>query len=243
MVRKLILVLVVVVASIVGCGGAVHAPSSGAGPTIDTPRLRTMPQPGVSYIGVIGDAYSVGSRSLGTDRDAWPALAAEQLRNQGVHIKPSIAASPTSGYVHHGAGSRFFFDLVGRVVGKNQKLVILFGSARDITVLPNGDKLAQWVKSTLEAVKKAAPSARILVIGPAVVQYEPAAEVLQVRDIIRGQAEAGGAAFVDPLAERWFADSPDLVRMQGDRPNAAGQEFIAARIAPLIAEQLRTSAS
>ena len=229
--------LFVVLATIVGCGGPVLEHDA----EHQNPGLKAKPRPGVEYVAIIGDAYSVGARAQGTDPDAWPMVMTDVLREQGVFIKPTIAASQTSGYVHHGLGSEFFYDSVGRVVGKNQRLVILSGSARDVTVLPDSAKLTLWVGNTLAAARKAASRARIVVIGPAVMNYEPSPEVLQVRDIVKTQAEAAGTVFVDPIAERWFDHGTEMIRLQGDRPNAIGQTFIAERIAPLIASELRAA--
>jgi hypothetical protein len=62
--------------------------------------------------------------------------------------------------------------------------------------------------------------------------------MLVARDIVKAQAEAIGATFVDPIAERWFVARPDLIGADGDHPNDAGHVYLAEKIGPLIAQQL-----
>ena len=44
--------------------------------------------------------------------------------------------------------------------------------------------------------------------------------------------------FVDPIAEGWFVGRPDLIGADGIHPTDAGHAYMAARIAPLIYDQL-----
>ena len=41
-----------------------------------------------------------------------------------------------------------------------------------------------------------------------------------------------GAAFVDPIAERWFVGQPGLIGADGVHPTDAGHEYMADKIAP-----------
>lgn len=215
------------------CGGeqpaAVH--------TNPPPRpLEATPEPGVDYIAIIGDGFSVGSKGSGGDPDAWPSLIGPLLHRQGHVIQANTSAASTYGYIPRGPEGRKFHDIAPRVVGRNTDLVVLFGAARDKTMLPDGARLASLVSLTMQRVQTIAPNARLFVIGPTVMGPQPPNEVMQVRDIVREQALAHGAAFVDPLAEGWFT-SQELANGKG-RPNPAGQKFLAEKIAPLIAEQL-----
>ena len=55
-------------------------------------------------------------------------------------------------------------------------------------------------------------------------------------------AAAVNASFVDPIAERWFIDQPNLLGGPRAAPTDAGHAYLAAKIAPLIAQQLQVSA-
>ena len=46
------------------------------------------------------------------------------------------------------------------------------------------------------------------------------------------------SVFIDPLAEGWFVGRPDLIGSDGVHPNDAGHAYLAAKIAPLIRNQL-----
>lgn len=200
------------------------------------PPLEATPEPGVDYIAIIGDGFSVGSKGSGGDPDAWPSLIRPLLHRQGHVVQASTSAASSYGYIPRGPEGRKFHDIAPRVVGKNTDVVVLFGAARDKTMLPDGARLASLVSLTMQRVQDLAPNARLLVIGPAVMGPQPPNDILQVRDIVREQAQAHRATFVDPLAEGWFT-SQELANDKG-RPNAAGQILLAEKIAPLIAGQL-----
>ncbi|CFS38985.1 Conserved protein of uncharacterised function%2C possibly exported [Mycobacterium tuberculosis] len=44
--------------------------------------------------------------------------------------------------------------------------------------------------------------------------------------------------FVDPIADHWFVDRPELIGADGVHPNDAGHEYLADKIAPLISMEL-----
>jgi lysophospholipase L1-like esterase len=229
-------ILLAVVAVTSGCGGNQPAASR-----VELPVLSVSPNPNVSFVGIIGDAYTSGLPSGGNSPSAWPALVAAQLKSQGVVIRPHVGATNGSGYgKHRGVGSATFFDLIRQAVAPNDKLVIVFGAHLDRTALPAlADAMTAAVQRTLAKAKKAAPSARFLIIGPAWMDASPPPELLQLRDIVQSQAVAIGALFVDPIADGWFKDHPEAVGLNGDRPNEAGHVLLAQKIAPLVLQELQ----
>ena len=80
----------------------------------------------------------------------------------------------------------------------------------------------------------------IVVIGPVWTDPDPPPDVLQTRDVIQTEAGSKGAIFVDPIAEGWFRDNPDLIGSDGVHPTDAGHAYMADKIAPLIAQQLHS---
>jgi len=113
---------------------------------------------------------------------------------------------------------------------------VFFGSRNDQGVDPG--LVAEKARAAFLLARRFAPTARFLVIGPPWPTADVPASVLQVRDVIRSQARAVGAAFVDPIDDRWFVDRPDLIGVDGVHPNDAGHEYLANMIAPLIRMQL-----
>lgn len=155
-----------------------------------------------------------------------------------MRISLNVGAKTGSGYAGHSTpGSVPFIDQVRRVVGANDRLVVLFGSLNDQVNPP--EQLAPLVQRTLAEAMTRAPNARLLVIGPAWVQPDPPPGMLVARDVIKAEAQAIGATFVDPLTEAWFANHPELIGTDGNRPNDAGHEYMAEKILPLIAQQLQ----
>lgn len=234
--RPIALVLLAIVALISGCAGDTQ-PS----PRAELPILTIAPNPNVAFVGIVGDSYTSGLPSGGNDPNGWPTLVTAELKSQGVQIKPSVGATNGSGYgQHRGVGSVTFFDLIHQAVGPKDKVVVLFGGHLDRTALPaRAEAMSAAVERTLDKVKKTAPAARFLVIGPAWVEAEPPPELLQLRDIVKAQTQAVGAEFIDPIADRWFADHADMIGTNGDRPNEAGHVLMAQKIAPLIARALQ----
>jgi lysophospholipase L1-like esterase len=233
-VRRLAAMLVAIVMLVVGCGG-----SSPTQAPAELPNLKPTPQPGVSYVAIVGDSYTSGSASGGEGPNGWPSLVTALLQRQGVQINPLVGAERGSGYTAHAMKDSVpFINQVRQVAGPNDRLVILFGSAKDRYSPP--DQLTASVQRTLAVAKATAPRAKLLVIGPAssVAISDQMPALLQVRDIVKAQADIAGATFVDPLAEGWFADHPETVGVNGDYPNDAGHALLAKKIAPLIARQL-----
>jgi len=232
-VRRLAWALLAIVALIAGCGGASPMPTS----TPERATLTRVPEAGVDYVAIIGDSYTSGSPIGGHGPHSWPALVAAKLKEQHIDMDPVVGAVGASGYVapgHKRAGT--FLDQVHRTVGTNDKLVVLFGSRNDATV--PADQLTPAVHTTLAKAKQMAPNAKFLVISPIWPDAHPSGGILQARDILRAEAAAIGATFVDPIAEAWFWDRPDLIGADGKHPTNDGHVYMADRIAPVMAQLL-----
>ena len=79
---------------------------------------------------------------------------------------------------------------------------------------------------------------RFLVIGPPWPTADPPDAVLRIRDALKYQAGVAGATFIDPIAQGWFVDRPELIGKDGVHPTDAGHAYMAEKIAPLIGAQL-----
>jgi len=189
-------------------------------------------------VAVIGDSSVGGSDMGGHQAKGWPSLVATRLRQDGIPASLVLGTERGSGFAVKGPkyGS-VFADQVPRVVGPRTRLVILFGSRLDAeAAAPEIVDVA--VRQTFSAVKLAAPAARMLVIAPISVTATPTMGLLQVRDILRNQSAAVGAAFVDPVADGWFADRPDLIGTDRINPTDAGHKYMSEKIEPFVAQEL-----
>jgi lysophospholipase L1-like esterase len=241
-VHRLTWVLLATVALIVGC----HRDPIPHPSRPDPVALAPAPKPGVDYVAIIGDSDTQGSAEGGEGPAGWPALVTIQLKNQGITIEPRVNADVTSGYTKsRDTKARSFTDRVAGAAGANDQLVVLFGSRNDeyAAIPPNSAfALTAAVQDTMAKVRERAPNAKILVIGPpwtAWADDDPTPAILLVRDTLKAQAEAAGAVFVDPIADQWFVDRPDLIGSDGVNPTDQGHVYMADKIAPVMAQLLR----
>jgi lysophospholipase L1-like esterase len=212
-------------------GLLLNAPSARLTPyralTADTP---------VSRIALIGDSYTNGTAIGGQGPNAWPNRAWKTLGNQGLPVAADVAAEGRAGYGVRGDQGNMFGDLTARVVKPDDALVVFYGSRNDQGVDPN--VLSGLIFNAFAQAHGVAPRARLLVIGPPWPTADVPPAVLQIRDILAFQSMLAGATFVDPIAERWFVDRPDLIGRDGVHPTDAGHVYQADKIAPLIGAQL-----
>lgn len=220
----LLLAAVLCVVSVVSAPGPAHAYSS--------VRPGTPPD----RVAVISDSYTNGTNFGGQGPRSWPAQADRNLDAWGVPIIADVAAEGRAGYVVRGDHGSIFRDLTARAVRPDDALVVFFGSRND-----QGADLMQLSGMAHDAFMQAratAPGAKLLVIGPPWPTADVPPAVLQIRDVLGMQAGMAGATFIDPIAERWFVDRPDLIAPDGVHPTDAGHDYLAGLIAPRIRAEL-----
>ena len=181
---------------------------------------------------VIGDSYTVGSDEGGRGNQGWPTLVWKALDNQDVRVSLKVGAEGGAGYVQRGINGGVFGQKIAESVGVVDDLVVLFGSSNDVDVAP--DDLASTVRDDFAKVKQLAPHAKMLVIAPVWPAPDLPPQILRVRDILRDQAAQVGATFVDPIAQRWMVDTPQLIGADGVHPTDDGHKYLAQKITPLI---------
>jgi hypothetical protein len=191
----------------------------------------------LNHVAVVGDSYTTGTDEGGLGRKSWTFRAWRTLARRGVRIAPDVAAEGRAGYGVPGDQGSVFEDLTARAAKPSDVLVVYFGSRNDQGVNPG--LLAEKVRGTFDLARRFAPFAKFLVIGPPWPTADVPVPVLQIRDVLFAAARDVGAAWSDPIFERWFVDRPDLIGPDGVHPTDAGHAYLADRIAPLIGVQLR----
>ncbi|CDO11389.1 SGNH/GDSL hydrolase family protein [Mycolicibacterium cosmeticum] len=206
--------------------------------TCIAPRLPAAPTATRDRVAVIGDSYTGGSPQGGNGDKRWTSVAGAQLQGMGLDVVMKVGAEGGSGYVAHGRRTgEVFADKIPTTLSPGDHVVVVFGSINDSHGTPG--QMAHATCDTLRDAEVAAPAAHLLVIGPPWVRNSPPpAYILRTRDILRTRSEELGATFVDPIADRWFADRPDLIGADGVHPTDAGHEYMAQKIAPVIAQLL-----
>lgn len=189
-------------------------------------------------IAVIGDSYTGGSEMGGTAPGKnWVELASAELLKSGTTIQWVRNGAGGSGYVARGQTDRTFLDLVPLTVEPTTELVVIFGSRNDASD-PVVEAAADAV---LAKAKSVAPDAKILVIGPPSVSENVPSSYEDIRDQLGRAAERAGATFQDPLREQWFfGPDSDLIGSDGVHPTDGGHAYMAAKIAPRMAELLKS---
>ncbi|WP_185976019.1 SGNH/GDSL hydrolase family protein [Mycolicibacterium sp. 018/SC-01/001] len=189
-------------------------------------------------VAIIGDSYTGGTPLGGKGPQSWPEDVQRTLASEGVLINPRVGFEGGSGYVNRrNANGHVFIDQVPDVVAPDVKAIVIFGSRNDIDV--PAPELTRWVQRTMDMAVQRAPGVPLIIIGPPWVNGNPPPGILQARDIVRDGALAHQAIWVDPLADRWFVDRPDLIASDGIHPTDAGHAYMAERIAPVIKNALQ----
>lgn len=189
------------------------------------------PKPDPDLVTIIGDSYTGGSNEGGNKAANWVAriqltLDRVNLDNEGI------------GGTGYATQVNNFGSRVARSIGPNTDLVVFFGSRNDVGSNPAAVGAA--ASSAYSEVKRIAPTARLLVIGPAWGGSEVPKPMLGVRDAVRDAAVASGAVFVDPIAEKWFLtpETSVLIGADGVHPTDDGHAFLATAIKPHITAAL-----
>ena len=186
-----------------------------------------------SVVAVYGDSYSAGGRQGGKGDDGWPAIVAAHLNSD-----LRLHAAGGAGYVNGSkADYETFLDQVRGAPEPDADVVVVFGSRNDRTF--SAADVKRQAVAVYAAIRAQSPSAELVVIGPAWDDDTTPAEMLQIRDAVAAAAADAGALFVDPVAQEWLYDHPELIGLDGVHPNNSGHAYLAARIEPYVHEALR----
>jgi lysophospholipase L1-like esterase len=192
----------------------------------------------LNRVAVIGDSYTTGGDLGGLGPKGWTTQAWGDLAARRIPISADVGAEGGAGYGTRGNRGSLFEDLTARTVKPDDVLVVFFGSRNDQGVDPV--QVSVLAYGTFQLARRIAPSASFLIIGPPWPTANPPAAVVRIRDALQYQAQLAGATFVDPIAEGWFVGKPELIGADGVHPTDAGHQYMADKIAPLIAAELPT---
>lgn len=187
-------------------------------------------------VAVIGDSFTAGSDMGGRDGNGWPDLVGQSLDREGYEVTLNVAAEGGAGYVKKGQKGNTFEVKAGEVVDPDVDVVVFFGGLNDGRV--DISKVADAARETLGQAAEAAPDARLVVIGPVWPRGQVPESMVTLDRTLRVAAQEAGAVYIDPIAQGWFSDRPDLIGVDGTHPTDAGHRYLAARISPIIRGQI-----
>lgn len=187
---------------------------------------------------VFGDSLTAGSAEGGVGKRGWTELAWDQLRTEGVDILPEVSGRGGSGYAKRGAAGTTIQEEAARLVTPDDDVIVFFGGSNDF----GETNASEAIRETLTKARATAPDAKIVVVGPILpTEIDPTPEnqfafdnLMGIRDDLRDEATRIGATFVDPIEQRWFVDSPELIGGDNVHPTDAGHVFMYERLIPAI---------
>ena len=208
-------------------------------PPIPTPSSAALGNQKPTQVVVIGDSFTEGPPMGietpppgGAGMKSWPQLAFRQLRKKGVDISAAVSGVGGSGYLAHGPKAETFGEQARSLLKAGDDLVIVFGGADDALQPP--EIVAAAVSDTFSQMRTASPRAKVIAVGPVARAGDLGPEVTRIRDIIRTGAAKIDAVFVDPIADQWFFNNPNLISDDGLRPTETGHAYIAEKLLPII---------
>lgn len=188
--------------------------------------LPTMAQPEVKpRVVFIGDSYTGGSEEDSGASSRWPELVADEL-----DVRSTVLAQGGSGYVTTGPSGVPITDEAAEIPA-DASVVVVFGSRNDFAQDGSVGAAADAMYSEIEA---RAPSARVLIVGPAWVDSNPPSTILNSNEELREAAAIHGFQFVAATDAGILMDEPKLIGRDGVHPNDAGHVALADFMKPLI---------
>lgn len=116
------------------------------------------------------------------------------------------------------------------VAAADYDVVVLQGSGNDAGI-GTEQELVAAVRDVLEKVRREDPASKIVLVGPYAPEDRP---YERERAVLRGQAEALGLPFIDPVAEGWMDDRRDLLAADAFHPNDDGHRYLGQRLAAAL---------
>ncbi len=182
------------------------------------PRYEPVDQTRPIRLAVIGDELSY--QQPDSPQAPWPTLL---TRERGWYLRSQ--ATPGTGYV--AGGKLSFIDRVAGATSNNPDLIIVAGGSED----ESDPRPVQVRASGLYAdLKRVAPDAKIVVVGPIGTSPNPSPGLRAVNDQVRSASKAAGIEFVEALD--WLA-APGLTLGDG-RTTADGDQLLTERIAAAV---------
>jgi lysophospholipase L1-like esterase len=170
---------------------------------------------------IVGDSYAEGAGGIPL-QSTFPVLACNQLG-----WVCNIDAQGGTGYASDGEDAALSNE---RYVGRLDHLASSYTA--DYFIVTGGRNDANKsgaqasIKDYLTRIRRAFPSAKIVIISPFWGNQQPPQEMVQLRQIVKSESLAVGAIWVD--SSNWL--NSGLVGLDGVHPNLAGQRALADRL-------------
>lgn len=188
------------------------------------------PAPVFDYerVSFLGDDYTVGVGALTEQLGYASVLSRRQCWEK------SIDAVSDTGYENGGPDNSMPFTNPKRIesiANTQPRLIIVQGGTNDVP----SPTLYNSAQSVYRAIQTIAPSAKIIVVGPAQPPRASEVDLRAVRADIERAAKDIGLTFVDPTANGWLV--PDDYASDRAHPNTEGHAKLAMELREVIRAQ------
>lgn len=186
-------------------------------------------------VAIIGDSYTAGSDEGGRGDQNWTSIVRQTLKDEGLNTRFSVNGLGGAGYTRPGTANLDFAD-AAKDVPSDADVVLIFGSLNDQAASPAEASSAS--ESVYRTLKKSAPDAILVVVGPTYPNASVPASYRAVSAAVLAEAEKTADVVVDPLTESWLAN-PDLIGTDQIHPNDAGHAVMAKKLVPVIRDAVK----
>jgi hypothetical protein len=171
----------------------------------------------------------LGSSGAGGGAEAVPGTTlAEALKGSDLRAHAVDGAR----YVATGADTSSTFSHMAASVAADSSVVVLLGGRNDRS--DSLFALSTAATGALQAIKRQAPGAKIVVVGPVwPSRSTPPSSLLTVRSILHAAAKTEAVGWVDPIDSGWLQDKSGMVTSTAAL-TAAGRAELARRLAQVI---------
>jgi len=197
---------------------------------VDDPQPPGQPPP-ADLVAFYGDSFTSGYAGMGVGERNWTTLAA-----RAAGATPVNNAIGGTGYVQCPGGVTFPSAVADMPV-PDAAVQVVMGGFNDRLITEPG-AVAAAARTTFRLLQLTNPAAGLLVIGLQWPNAAPPGLMYRHRDAVRDAALRAGAAWLDPLDERWFFDGALIWPGDGIHPTDAGHVFIAERVRPHLVAAL-----
>ncbi|WP_415976058.1 SGNH/GDSL hydrolase family protein [Rhodococcus sp. 077-4] len=177
------------------------------------------------HVSFLGDDYTVGVGALTEELGYASVLSRRQCWEK------NIDAVSDTGYENGGPDDSMSFinpKRIESITNTQPRLIIIQGGTND----KPSPTLYNSAQAVYRAIQTAAPSAKIIVVGPAQPPQASESDLRAVRADIEKAARDTGITFVDPTVNGWLALND--YASDGAHPNTEGHAKLAMKLREVI---------
>ncbi|MGN7250034.1 SGNH/GDSL hydrolase family protein [Arthrobacter sp. SAFR-014] len=186
---------------------------------------------------VLGDSFVAGEPHVPAS-ETFPHKLAHSM---GWTVRFADGQGGTGYVAPGGDGSAPYPVRIQDLAAVPADVLLISGGYNDTWNVVTGVKSISQVQAAIDSTLHAAPrvAPKVIVVGPFWTRPEETpAQAYAINDYVHGAALARGFRFVDVLTDNWVTleNRAGIISEDDTHPTAAGQDYIAARLAVVLAD-------